>query len=279
MRTRWWITVAAFTLVAIAAHPVRADEPLYKCKEADPSAQLRASFKPEISVADLAAWVLGFTCKNIVISADVPKHVTKVTVIAPNAMTPKQALQLFVDALDAAGLTVTVKPDTIIVALGPKFPRGCPDAKAATPAVPTAPPVPTAAIEPPDADEQVQRLLDASITRIDDTHVDVKRAELAKALASYEQALQRGTRAVPAMQNGKPTGIKLYAIRPSSLFARVGLTNGDTLEAITVDGARQVLDATDQLTAAYAKLKTARKVVLLDLVRRGNPLTIAITLK
>ena len=34
------------------------------------------------------------------------------------------------------------------------------------------------------------------------------------------------------MKNGKPDGLKLYAIRPSSVFARLNFANGDTVHAI-----------------------------------------------
>jgi general secretion pathway protein C len=132
---------------------------------------------------------------------------------------------------------------------------------------------------PPDAGEQLQKILDAAITKHDDTHIDVKRAELAKALAAYEPDFQRSARIVPYVKDGKRNGIKLYAIRPSSVIARVGLANGDTLGAITVDGARHALDSDDLMLAAYEKVKTAKKTVVLDLTRRGTPLTIAITLK
>jgi len=41
-------------------------------------------------------------------------------------------------------------------------------------------------------------------------------------------------RFVPALRDGKPYGIKVYAIKPGSRYAIAGLRNGDTL--ITVDG-------------------------------------------
>jgi general secretion pathway protein C len=45
-------------------------------------------------------------------------------------------------------------------------------------------------------------------------------------------AVAKGARVVPAVKNGKPDGFKLYAIRPSSVYSKLGLTNGDTIQSI-----------------------------------------------
>src|SRR5262249_3952570 len=119
-------------------------DPVYTCKEASASTHINVTFKPEVSLYELSTWVLGFTCKNIVFTPEVAKHAMKVHIIAPNPLTPKQALQLFVDAVDATGLVVTVKPDTITIKLGPGMPKTCPDVASATPATPPpSPPVAT----------------------------------------------------------------------------------------------------------------------------------------
>ncbi|MCW5806950.1 MAG: hypothetical protein KIT31_31615 [Deltaproteobacteria bacterium] len=266
--------LVAILAVAGAARTARADDPLYTCKEAAPTARLVATFKPDSSVHDLVAWVMGFSCRSVIVASDVPKHVTKVTIYSPGPMSPKQALQLFVDALEATGLTVVVKPDTIIVSLGPKFPRGCPDA----PPAKAAPPAPTVPAPDPlaQADED-HALIDAAVQRIDDTHANVSRGKIAPVLAR-DATLARGARVVPAVKDGQPDGIKLYAVRPSSIYAKLGLTNGDTLQGVTVDGGAHLpLDTVEHALAAYDKVKAAKKVVVLDLVRRGTPLTLVIT--
>ncbi len=57
--------------------------------------------------------------------------------------------------------------------------------------------------------------------------VDVRRADLEEMAAVAGSA-----RMVPALTDGVPSGIKVYAIRPGSLLATIGLENGDTLRAI-----------------------------------------------
>ena len=74
-------------------------------------------------------------------------------------------------------------------------------------------------------------------------------------------------RAARAVSHG---GYKLYAIRATSLFAHLGIQNGDTL--VKLDGAD--IDDRDQLDHA----RTAKEFVF-ELVRRGDPFEVTITLK
>ncbi len=65
----------------------------------------------------------------------------------------------------------------------------------------------------------------------DASHVTMTRALLDKIIAN-PMAAASSVRTVPAVKDGKPAGFKLYAIRPGSLFARLGFLNGDTLVSI-----------------------------------------------
>jgi hypothetical protein len=243
-------------------------DPTYTCKEAAPTQKLSVSFKPEVAVQDLVLWVAGFSCKNIVIAPDVPKYATKMTIVAPKQMTPKQAMQLFVDALEAAGLVVQQKPDTILIKLGPNMPKTCPDLKAA----PSTPPTTTQVPAVVESDETEARVI-AGIKRISDAQVEITRAAVDEIL-SNPMPFVKGARVVPAIKDGKPAGMKIYAIRPSSLVAKVGLANGDTLLAI--NGIE--LNSPEQALDLYTKVRTAKKLDL-SLVRRGTPMTLTILIK
>jgi general secretion pathway protein C len=81
-------------------------------------------------------------------------------------------------------------------------------------------------------------------------------------------------RIVPDYQNGKHEGIKLFGIRPCSLFACVGLRNGDIVHTINGLG----LTAPGRALEASEKLRSASRFVL-DLTRRGQPLSLRITLR
>jgi S1-C subfamily serine protease len=81
-------------------------------------------------------------------------------------------------------------------------------------------------------------------------------------------------RVVPAMTGGKASGFKLYAIRPSSLWATLGLMNGDTLEKIN----GMELDSIEKALDAYSKLRDAKKLVV-GIQRRGQPMELTYTIK
>lgn len=262
------IVLALLCLTTAAAH---ADDIGYKCREAAPNTKLIATFKPTVSLHELSVWLLGFTCKNVVFSPEVAKHAQKISILAPKEMTPKQALQLFVDAVEATGLVVQQKPDTIVIKQGPNMPKSCPDL-AVAPSAPN-PPVPTVAppVEAPDDDATLKAL--ASIKKIDATHYEVPAAAI-DAFTANPMAVGKGARVVPAMKNGKPEGIKLYAIRPTSLFAKVGLANGDTL--LTVNG--YSVASPDSALEAYTKVREAKRIDI-ALTRQGKPVTIVITIK
>ena len=252
----------------LAAEPL--DDGLYRCKQPAANAKLRVSFKPETSLVDLATWVTGFTCKNVVFDSTVAKHATKVTVISSAAMSPKQALALFVDAVQATGLVVKVKPDTIVITPGPDMPRGCPDV-AAAPAAPVPPlaeaPVPPSATDPYLTDAE----LDAGIQSIGKNQVRVKR-ELLDRLLANPMAVAKGARVIPASKNGVAVGFKLYAIRPRSVWARLGFVNGDTVTRVN----GMDVSSPDKGLEVYTRLREA-KALTIDIERGGKPLALGIT--
>ena len=256
-------------VAVVAIRPALADdvpETLYSCRPAP--GKITASFKPETTIRDLSVWLIGFTCKNVVLGAGVLKADAAVTIIAPAAMTQKQAVQLWIDAVEAAGFVVVQKPDSFVVKLGPSMAQRCvavsDDATLAPRSIqpPASPPQPAA----PAFD------VDANVHRIDDTHAKVTRALVDYALAN-PMAIGSTMRVVPAMQDGKPSGFKLYAIRPSSIAAQLNLANGDTLVAVN-DAS---LTTADSALDAYTKLRDAKQIVL-DVIRRGKPLKLTIAI-
>ena len=195
------------------------------------------------------------------------KHATKLQVIAPRSLTPREAVKLFTASLEAAGLKVRHKDRTFSVTLGPGMPRGCPDGAVATAAggaaVELAPPL--------DADRLADKVA-AAIRRVDATHVEVSRATADEVLAN-PAAFTRGARVLPAVKDGAMIGFKLDAVRPGSVYARLGLANGDTITAI----AGQPLDSLDHAMDAYSAVRTASKIDV-AIVRRGAPLTVTVTI-
>ena len=115
-------------------------------------------------------------------------------------------------------------------------------------------------------------LLD-QIERVDDTHVRVPR-KVIEAIAADPAIYDRGARIVPALQNGMVVGFKLYAIRPGSVFARVGFMNGDTIVAIN----GIALTSADKLLETYTMLKSAIHFDI-QMERRGQPISLTIDIR
>ncbi|MBA3817919.1 MAG: hypothetical protein H0X17_03435 [Deltaproteobacteria bacterium] len=135
---------------------------------------------------------------------------------------------------------------------------------------------PVAVAEPPASNENkddLQASIDGGIKKIDDTTFEIDKSLVEKVLVN-PMAVAKGARIVPAMKNGKPEGFKLYAIRPTSVYAKLGLTNGDTLTSI--NGFE--LTSADKALEVYTKLREATSLEL-DVTRRGKPVTLKYTIR
>ena len=121
--------------------------------------------------------------------------------------------------------------------------------------------------------DELQGAVDAGIKKIDDNNYEIDKSLVEKVLLN-PMAVAKGARVVPSMKNGKPDGFKLYAIRPSSAFARLGLANGDTLQSI--NGFE--LTSADKALEVYTKLREANSLEV-EVTRRGKPVTLKYSIK
>ena len=67
---------------------------------------MKLNLKPDTELGDLIAWISSITCKQFLLPGTIPANSKKVTVVAPELITPEEAYRLFLGALDSAGLTV-----------------------------------------------------------------------------------------------------------------------------------------------------------------------------
>src|SRR6266545_6111327 len=135
-----------------------------------------------------------------------------------------------------------------------------------------APPVDTE-VDPRAARDELLAAVEAGVRKIDDSTYEVDRALVEKVL-SNPTAVSRGARIVPSVKNGQPNGFKLYAIRPSSVYAKIGLMNGDTLHA--VNGFE--LNSMDKALEVYTKVRESSSLSV-SITRRGKPVTLNYTIK
>src|SRR5437667_170616 len=142
--------------------------------------------------------------------------------------------------------------------------------------VPPAPAEAAAAITPhapgPLADYALTAERDG-IRRTAENAFVVDRREVAGAVDNVS-GLMTQLRAVAEVREGRPAGFRLFQIRDDSLFAKLGLRNGDVVER--VNGA-QVADPT-ALLGFLQRLRTEPRVAL-DIVRGDAPRTLVYDLR
>lgn len=95
------------------------------------------------------------------------------------------------------------------------------------------------------------------------------RRSLLEKLLAEPTVWTHSARVIPMLIDGKPVGIKLLGIRPDSLFALLGLRNGDVVRSL----AGQDLTTPEHALQAYSNLRNA-KTIKVDLTRGQAPLSI-----
>jgi len=222
---------ALLLLVALSAAPDCAAD-----------APVTLSFKKGATPAQLAKWASANLCEKFSVDPAVAKHTSP---IAVSGKVPRGAArQLFTALLRT--MELGVQRDAVGAWL---VKRGT--AAAAT------------GCEP----EQRAALLGGMRT-ISPTEHALSRKDFA---AWSDACLAREARIVPAITDGKPSGFKLFAIRPGSLGAALGFQNGDTVE--TMNGL--TLDTADAALEAYTKARQA-DVLHFGVKRRGEYLEVVV---
>ncbi len=137
-------------------------------------------------------------------------------------------------------------------------------------APPPPPPVAVAAVETPAATDgdPLQAAIDSGIRKVDDNNFEIDASLVDKVLAN-PMAIAKGARVMPSSKNGEADGFRLYAVRPSSVYSKLGFANGDTIHAI--NGFE--LNSMDKAMEVYGKLRDAKSLQV-NLTRRGKPVTI-----
>jgi general secretion pathway protein C len=99
-------------------------------------------------------------------------------------------------------------------------------------------------------------------------HATVARAAAA---AWLEEPHAQMARIVPAIGDGRPTGFKIYGIRPGSALASIGFENGDTVRSVQ----DREITSPDKALEVYQQLRAA-DVISVDLLRHGCPIRLVI---
>jgi len=111
----------------------------------------------------------------------------------------------------------------------------------------------------PDGDSRI-----ASVKQVNPTTFAVPRATVEAWTADPAQVTSGG-RAIPVLDAGDRSGFKIYALRPGSAYAALGLEDGDVIRAI--NGTQ--LASGDQALELVAR---STRQITLDVLRRGQPI-------
>jgi general secretion pathway protein C len=142
---------------------------------------------------------------------------------------------------------------------------------AAAPSTPTtvaaAPPVDTG------PKDELTAAVEAGIKKTGENTYEVARSLVDQALGN-PMAFQKGARVVASVKNGKPDGIKMYAIKPSSAYAKLGFSNGDTLHSVNGLSLGSLENGLEMVT----KLREVNQLQI-EVTRRGKPVTLNYTIR
>jgi hypothetical protein len=67
---------------------------------------VRVNLKPNTNVTDLTIWISSVTCRQFILPGTIASMPMTVTIVAPRLLTPEEAYDVFLDALDSIHLTV-----------------------------------------------------------------------------------------------------------------------------------------------------------------------------
>ncbi|HYS10061.1 MAG TPA: type II secretion system protein GspC [Myxococcales bacterium] len=104
------------------------------------------------------------------------------------------------------------------------------------------------------------------VRQLSENQYVVARAEINNALTNLSD-LATKARIVPSFKNGVANGFKLFSIVPDSLYAKIGVQNGDVIRRIN----GYEMNSPDKALEIYQKLRDASRIEI-ELERRGETL-------
>lgn len=108
-----------------------------------------------------------------------------------------------------------------------------------------------------------------NIKKMSEKDYEIPRQEVENVLSNLNN-LATQARIMPNFENGKANGFKLIAIRPGSLYSKIGIQNGDVVQRIN----GHEMNSPDKALEIYSKLKDAQAITV-DISRGGKTQTLS----
>jgi general secretion pathway protein C len=102
------------------------------------------------------------------------------------------------------------------------------------------------------------------VKQLSENNYVVAKKEIDGALTNLSE-LATKARIVPSFKNGVPNGFKLFSIVPDSLYAKIGIQNGDVIRRIN----GYEMNSPDKALEIYQKLRDANRIEV-EVERRGD---------
>jgi general secretion pathway protein C len=109
---------------------------------------------------------------------------------------------------------------------------------------------------------------DVNVRKMSDSEYVIDEETVENALGNINQLLTQ-IRVVPNFQDGKPDGFKVFAIRPNSLFADIGLKNGDVIRKVN----DQDISSPEKALGLFQELRNEKNLSV-EISRRGQSQTL-----
>ncbi len=100
------------------------------------------------------------------------------------------------------------------------------------------------------------------------TTIRVRRADIERSMKNINTLLSQ-VRIRPHFKNGEADGLSISRIRPNSIFTKLGLRNGDVVQAID----ETPIQSPDDILSLYEKIKSGSNISI-QITRRGRQKTI-----
>ena len=105
---------------------------------------------------------------------------------------------------------------------------------------------------------------DYNVKQVSDSEFVIDEEEVESALGNINQLLTQ-IRVVPNFQDGKADGFKVFAIKPESIFAKIGLKNGDVIRKVN----DQDITSPEKAFGVFQELRNEKNLQV-EISRRGQ---------
>ena len=217
------------------------------------------TFSAGTRLEQILTWYIERTCLPVIAEHAVKTTLLKQTTATPEYATPTELGKWLMQMLIAHGKAPVIAGNILIL---------LDDSSSVIAYTPIEPPFRPRVTYPA---TQLEKDIANGINQKSEFHYTIKKSLWNRVLV--DPLVIKGARIVPSIRNGRPRGFKLYSIRPRSLFAKLGIKNGDTIHSINGFSLKTMSEGLE----VSKKLQGTRSAKV-GLTRRGQEILLEYTI-